>query len=329
MQIRSFFSGLSFSRFCFLVFLSCLSFCLCHFTPIFLLLLLRGPLLFPGQSFSRLSFCLCHFMPIFLLLLLRGPLLFPGQSFSRVSFCLSFYADLSSPASSWTAFVSGPVFLSCVFLPVSFYADLSSPASSWTAFVSGPVFLSSVFLPVILCQSFFYFFVAAFLSQSFCRSACVILCRSDLSFPAFRFFRFSFCLSLVSVFLPVSFYADLSSTSLSAFLSRSFSRVCLSAFVTYTPIFLLLPLRGPLFFLSLSLASVSLPVSFYADLSSTSLSAFLSRSFSRVCLSAFVTYTPIFLLLPLRGPLFFLSLSLVSVSLPVSFYADLSSPASS
>ena len=171
MQIRSFFSGLSFSRFCFLVFLSCL------------------------------SFCLCHFMPIFLLLLLRGPLLFPGQSFSRVSFCLSFYANLSSTSLLPLLFLS--LSLVSVVLPVSFYADqifLFRPFV-FSAFLS--VFLSSLsfclchFMPIFLllrCLLFFLglFLVSVFLPLSLTRRSFF----SCLFVDRFSFSVFLSCLSL-------------------------------------------------------------------------------------------------------------------------------------
>ena len=147
---------------------------------------------FLSHSFSRvcLSACVIYADQIFLLRPFVFPLFFPSLS------------------------------LVSVFLPVPYYADLSSPASSWTALVS---------------QSF----------SRVCLSACAILCRSF--FSCFFVDRFSFPVFLSCVFLPVSFYADLSSpaSSWTALVSQSFSRVsfCLCHFM---PTFLLLLLRGPL-----------------------------------------------------------------------------------
>ena len=110
---RSFFSCFFVDRFSFPVFLSCV------FLPVSFYADLSSPAsswtALVSQSFSRVSFCLCHFTPIFLLL--RCPLSF-SVFFSCLSFCLChLYADLSSPDSSRTAFLS-----QSFSLPVSFYA---------------------------------------------------------------------------------------------------------------------------------------------------------------------------------------------------------------
>ena len=71
-----------------------------------------------------------------------------------------------------------------VFQPVLFYHDLSSPASSWAAFLSQSFSRACLSACVILCRSFFYLAVRLSFSVFFsCLSFCLCHLYADLSSP--------------------------------------------------------------------------------------------------------------------------------------------------